>query len=73
MNNKKKVSSILTGVSGEYFAAAKEFYGVTNVEYGLQKKRVNETRIFIAPSTSGAANGFWDINYWIRLTRIINS
>ena len=52
--------------------AAKEFYGLTNVEYGLQKKRVNETRIFIAPSTSGAANGFWDINQWINLANLVS-
>ena len=51
--------------------AAKEFYGVSNVEYGLQEKKVNETRIFIAPSTSGAANGFWDIDYWYNLSKLI--
>ena len=52
--------------------AAKEFYGVSNVEYGLQEKKVNQTRIFIAPSTSGAANGFWDINQWISLAKLID-
>ena len=51
--------------------AAKEFYGFSNVEYGLQEKMVSDTKIFIAPSTSGAANGFWDIDHWHTLSRII--
>ena len=53
--------------------AAKEFYGYDYVEYGLQEKSVNDTRIFIAPSTSGAANGFWDLNHWIKLADLINN
>ena len=52
--------------------AAKEFYGYDRVEYGLQEKGVSDTRIFIAPSTSGAANGYWDINHWIELNNLIN-
>ena len=53
--------------------AAKEFYGYDYVEYGLQEKSVNDTRMFIAPSTSGAANGFWDLNHWIKLADLINN
>ena len=53
--------------------AAKEFYGYDYVEYGLQEKSVNDTRIFIAPSTSGAANGFWDVNHWIKLANLIKN
>ena len=52
--------------------AAKEFYGYDRVEYGLQEKGVYDTRIFIAPSTSGAANGYWDINGWVELKNLIN-
>jgi hypothetical protein len=26
----------------------------------------------IAPSTSGAANGYWDINRWVELKNLIN-
>ena len=51
--------------------AAKEFYGVRNVEYGLQENKMKDTRIFVAPSTSGAANGFWDIDYWTYLSKLI--
>lgn len=42
--------------------AAKEFYGYNYVEYGLQEKRVYDTSIFIAPSTSGAAMDFGMLN-----------
>ena len=52
--------------------AAKEFYGYDRVEYGLQEKGVSDTRIFIAPSTSGAANGYWDFNHWIRLATLVD-
>ena len=34
------------------------------VSYGYQDKRAGDSKIFIAPSTSGAANGFWDLNIW---------
>ena len=50
--------------------AAKEFYGYNYVEYGLQEKRVYDTSIFIAPSTSSAANGFWDVKHWIKLANL---
>ena len=50
--------------------AAKEFYGYDYVEYGLQEKSVYDTSIFIAPSTSGAANGFWDVKHWIKLANL---
>ena len=50
--------------------AGKEFYGYNYVEYGLQEKRVYDTSIFIAPSTSSAANGFWDVKHWIKLANL---
>ena len=31
------------------------------VGYGLQKELMGDTSVFVAPSTSGAASGFWDI------------
>lgn len=38
--------------------------GVKRVDYGLQQPRIGDTRLFVAPSTSGAANGFWDERWW---------
>ena len=51
--------------------AAKEFYGVPHIEYGLQEKKIKDTKIFVVPSTSGAANGFWNIHYWKTLSKAI--
>ena len=34
------------------------------VDYGLQPTKIGQTAIFVLPSTSGAANGFWDAGPW---------
>ena len=47
--------------------AAKVYFNKKNVNYGLQKQTIDKTKIYIAPSTSGAANGFWDLNIWNQL------
>ena len=51
--------------------AAKAYLNQKKVDYGYQDKRVGESKIFIAPSTSGAANGFWNLDTWKLL--VINS
>jgi TDG/mug DNA glycosylase family protein len=38
--------------------AAKEFFGVKAVDYGLQAERVRSTAVFVLPSTSAAAFQF---------------
>ncbi len=49
--------------------AAKEFYRCPRVEYGPQLESMWIARIpvFVLPSTSGAARGYWDEGYWSRL------
>ena len=38
------------------------------VDYGYQADRdIGATRIYVAPSTSGAARGFWNEEYWRRV------
>jgi TDG/mug DNA glycosylase family protein len=51
--------------------AAQEYMGTKQVEYGLQNIKIGETLIFIAPSTSGAASGYWDESYYFELASII--
>jgi double-stranded uracil-DNA glycosylase len=51
--------------------AACEFFGRRSVDYGLQEDRVGDTRLFVAPSTSGAANGSWDPKHWLRLAALV--
>jgi TDG/mug DNA glycosylase family protein len=53
--------------------AAGEFLGRRGVEPGLQPERIGVTRIFAAPSTSGAASGFWDPEVWRDLARRVRA
>ncbi len=48
--------------------AAKEFLRTSQVEYGVHD-RLGRTTLFVAPSTSRAANGSWDIVPWQDLAR----
>ena len=47
--------------------AAQVFLGQKRVSYGLQAERIGATQLFIAPSTSGAANRFWNVDDWHEL------
>jgi TDG/mug DNA glycosylase family protein len=47
--------------------AASTFLRRNAVEFGLATERIGNTRLFIAPSTSGAANGYWDLAVWKQL------
>ena len=49
--------------------AAKVYLNQKQVDYGYQNKKIGTSKIFIAPSTSGAASGFWNINIWKNLAK----
>lgn len=44
--------------------AAQEFFDTRTVAYGPQPECIGVTQLFVAPSTSAAANGSWDPSYW---------
>jgi len=48
--------------------AAQQFHG-GRVDYGEQPERLGGSRVFVLPSTSGAASGFWDIEPWREAAR----
>jgi TDG/mug DNA glycosylase family protein len=50
--------------------AARGFLGRA-VEYGWQSERVGATRLYVAPSTSPAASGSWDVALWHALARCV--
>ena len=50
--------------------AAAEFLG-RPVDYGLLMDRIEETRVFVLPSTSGLATRFWDISHWQELADLV--
>ncbi len=52
--------------------AAEVFFGRTGIEYGLQENRIGNTALFVLPSTSGAARGYWDPVYWRELARFVS-
>jgi double-stranded uracil-DNA glycosylase len=44
--------------------AAGEVLGQKPGRYGEQDVTIDVTRVWVVPSTSGAARGFWDIGPW---------
>ena len=44
--------------------AAREVLGRKPGAYGQQDLTIDETHVWVLPSTSGAARGFWDIGPW---------
>lgn len=46
--------------------AARWALGRRRVDYGEQPERWGSSRLFVLPSTSGAANGYWDEDVWRR-------
>ncbi len=51
--------------------SAKAFFGGSNFEYGLQNSKLGETSLFVLPSTSGAARGFWEPHHWYDLAELV--
>ena len=49
---------------------AQEFLN-RSVEYGIQRERIFKTRIFVLPSTSGAARRFWKKKHWEDLSKLL--
>lgn len=39
----------------------------SKLNYGLLEQKIGTTKLFLAPSTSGSANGYWDVKYWKEL------
>lgn len=51
--------------------AAQIFFDLKWVDYGLCNEKVGNTLLFVAPSTSGQARKYWDINYWHEVVKWI--
>lgn len=47
--------------------AAQVYLRRKDVKFGYQDEVIGGTKIFVAPSTSGSANRYWDIDYWFKL------
>jgi double-stranded uracil-DNA glycosylase len=53
--------------------AAKIYYHNHQIEFGKQIEKIEGSTVFVLPSTSGAANGFWDIAYWQEVADLIRN
>ncbi|MAO65313.1 MAG: mismatch-specific DNA-glycosylase [Balneola sp.] len=42
------------------------------VEYGISDKKIKGAQVIVLPSTSGAANGYWDERKWIELAELFD-
>ena len=50
--------------------AAKIYFNSRSINYGIQNRYINNTKTFVAPSTSGAAGRYWDIKHWKDLAKL---
>ncbi len=48
-------------------APAKAFFATRSVDYGLQAERCEGAKLYVLPSTSPAARGYWNVCYWRQL------
>ena len=55
---------ILAFTSKRAYRAALDIASHISVDYGWQDKMINQTRIYVLPSPSGAARAYWDISVW---------
>ena len=53
--------------------AAQEYFAVPRVEYGRQRHSIGATEVYVAPSTSRAANGAWDLDPWRLVARRVRT
>ena len=54
--------------------AAKVYFklkSTTQVSYGLQEAKIGKTKLYVAPSTSLNARGYWDENIWQSIKKYI--
>ena len=51
--------------------SARSVLDSANVEYGRRPGRLGSSAVFVLPSTSGAARGFWEPRYWHELAAFV--
>lgn len=64
---RQKIKTITPQVLAFNGKKAAEIFLNRKVEYGRQEETIDKTAIFVLPSTSGAANGYWEEKYWQEL------
>jgi len=65
----QRFSPVVLAFNGK--RAAQVFLGRNKVAFGIVGDRVGVTRLFVAPSTSGAANRHWNVQFWYELAGMV--
>ena len=73
--DRERLESAIAACSPRWLAfngkrAAREALGDSR-PYGVQPDRLGGARLFVLPSTSGAASGYWDPGRWRELAELI--
>ena len=50
--------------------AAKEYFDMPTVVYGLLPSMIGTTKLFVCPSTSAAAKSSWDPRWWDMMSKL---
>lgn len=58
----------MVAFNGKKSAAVALQTSSTELIYGLQRTKIGNSTVFVLPSTSGAAQGYWDIGPWRALS-----
>ena len=66
----EKYRPCFVGFNGK--TAAKIFLNENQVDYGLQENHIDETKMFVLPSTSMLANRYWIPKHWENLAQMLN-
>ncbi len=53
--------------------AAKAYFGRPRVDFGRQSETLADAVLFVVPSTSGAARGWWDETYWREVAEFVRA
>ena len=53
--------------------AASAYYNrnTSHISYGLQPDKIGQSMVFVMPSTSSPARGFWDESQWVTLAECV--
>lgn len=51
--------------------AAKEYFDMPTVVYGLLPNTIGTTKLFVCPSTSAAAKSSWDPRWWQVMAKLV--
>jgi double-stranded uracil-DNA glycosylase len=68
---RRKITNARPQAIGFNGKRAAETFLERSVDYGCQTEQIGDTAVFVLPSTSGAARGYWDEGYWCEIAEFV--